>query len=188
MKAKIEISARHVHLCQEDLEKLFGENYELKNIKDLSQPGQFACEETVKIVGPKNSIEKVRVIGPCRPKTQVEISKTDGYFLGDVPPLRVSGNVIGSAPVTLVGPIGEVSLNQGLILAMRHVHMSEEQAEELELKDGQMISVKCSGERGLRFDNVAVRARRNFDLAFQIDTDEGNAAGVEKGDFGELEY
>lgn len=185
-KIKIEVSARHIHLCQEDLERLFGASYKLKKLKDLSQPGQFACEETVKIVGLKNFIDNVRVIGPCRERTQVEVSKTDGYFLGDVPPLRVSGNVVGSSPVKIIGPKKEIDLKEGMILAMRHIHVSDKEAEELGLKDGQMVKVKCLGERGLVFENVVVRVNPKFRLMFQVDTDEGNAAGIEGGDIGEL--
>ncbi len=186
MKIKIEVSARHIHLCQEDLEQLFGKVYELKKAKDLSQSGQYACEEVLKVVGPKNSIDEVRVIGPCRSRTQVEVSKTDGYFLGDIPPVRVSGDVIGSSPVKLIGPGGEINLKEGLIMSMRHVHISDEKAEELGLKNKQMVSVACSGDRDLIFNNVIVRVESEASLCFQVDTDEANAADVETGDVGEL--
>ena len=186
MKVKIEVSARHIHLCQEDMEKLFGEDYKLKKIKDLSQPGQYACKEVLRVVGLKNLIDDVRVIGPCRSRTQVEVSKTDGYFLGDVPPLRVSGDVVGSSPVKLVGPKGEVNLKEGMIVAMRHIHISDKEAEKLGLKDGQMVSMVCSGERGLVFNNVVVRAKKAYRLVFHVDTDEGNAGDVESGDSGIL--
>lgn len=186
MKIKIEVSARHIHLSQNDLDQLFGKDYKLTKKSDLSQEGEFACEETLKVVGPKSEIDNVRIIGPVRPKTQVEVSKTDGFMLGNIPPLRVSGDVIGSAPVKLVGPNGSVDLLEGMIIAMRHIHISEEQAEGLKLKNGQRVSVSCFGDRGLLFNNVVVRIKSNFNLFFQLDTDEANAAGVENGDVGEL--
>jgi len=186
MKIKIEISARHIHLNQEHLDQLFGKGYKLTKKADLSQEGEFACEETLQIVGPKNKIEMVRIIGPIRPKTQIEVSKTDGFMLGNIPPLRVSGDIVGSAPVKLIGPNGSVDLLEGMILAMRHIHISSNQAKELNLEDGQRVSVSCFGDRGLLFNNVVVRVRDNFQFFFQIDTDEANAAGVENGDIGEL--
>ncbi|MDD3887388.1 MAG: phosphate propanoyltransferase [Patescibacteria group bacterium] len=186
MKIKIEVSARHIHLSQEHLDSLFGKGHKLTKKADLSQEGEFACEETLQVVGPKNKIEKVRIIGPVRPRTQVEVSKTDGFMLGNIPPLRVSGDVVGSAPIKLIGPNGSVDLLEGLILAMRHIHISEKQAKELNLKDGQRVSVSCFGDRGLLFNNVVVRVKENFQFFFQIDTDEANSAGVENGDIGEL--
>ena len=186
MKIKIEVSARHVHLSQEDLETLFGKGYKLTMYKKLSQESDFAAKETVKIVGPKGAHEEVRVIGPVRSKTQVEISLTDGRIIGNIPPLRISGDVVGSAPVKLIGPKGEVDLLEGMITAMRHIHVSEKQAEELKLKHEQRVSIACFGDRGLLFNNVIVRVNPKFDFFFQLDTDEANAAGVENGDEGEL--
>lgn len=186
MKIPIEISARHIHLAHEDLDRLFGKDYKLKFLRKLSQADEFAAEETLVILGPKGKIENVRIIGPLRDKTQVEISRTDGYKLGDIPPLRVSGDVIGSSPVTLVGPKGKVDLKEGLICAKRHIHVSPEEAKKFGLKDKQLVSVKIFGTRNLIFQDVAVRVRPGFKLAFHIDTDEANAAWVEAGEEGEL--
>lgn len=185
-KVTIEVSARHVHLSKEDLYTLFGLGYTLTKRNDLSQPGQFAAEETVTLVGPKDKIEKVRILGPLRNKTQVEISKTDGYKLGISAPIRNSGDISGSAAGKLIGPKGEVDLEEGIIYAWRHIHASVEDAESLDLKDKDIISVKVEGERALTFGNVLVRVSPNFQLAFQIDTDEANAAGVVNGDEGIL--
>jgi len=186
MKIKIEVSARHIHLSQEHLDQLFGKDYKLTKKQGLSQEGEFACEETLKVVGPKLEIDHVRIIGPVRPRTQIEVSKTDGFMLGNIPPLRISGDVVGSAPVKLVGPKGFVDLLEGMIIAMRHIHISEEQAEGLKLKDGQRVSISCFGDRGLLFNSVVVRVNPKFDFYLQLDTDEANAAGVENGDVGEL--
>ncbi len=186
MKIKIEVSARHIHLSQEHLDQLFGKDHKLTKKLGLSQEGEFACEETLKVVGPKGKIENVRIIGPVRSKTQIEVSKTDGFMLGNIPPLCVSGDVVGSAPVKLVGPNGSVDLLEGMIIVMRHVHISIGKAKELNLENGQRVSVSCLGDRGLLFDNVVVRVKENFQFFFQIDTDEANAAGVENGDVGEL--
>lgn len=186
MKIPLEVSARHIHLCQKDLEILFGKNYKLKKIKDLSQPGQFAAQEVVTILGPKGKIERVRVLGPLRSKTQVEISKTDGFVLGVYPPLRVSGDLAGSTGIKISGPRGEVNLKEGLIVAWRHLHCSPQEAQKLEVKHGDLISIKVEGERGLIFNNIIVRVNKNFRLACQFDTDEANAGGVRQGDFGKL--
>ena len=185
-KVLIEVSARHIHLCQEDLEKLFGKDYELAKFKDLSQVGQFAAEETVKIVGPKAELSEVRLIGPCREYSQAEISKTDGYKIGIVPPVRTSGDIEGTPGVKVVGPAGELELKQGLICARRHIHISPAEAKEFGVKNMQKVSVKIFGERALTFNDVVVREYPNFRLSFQVDTDEGNAASVKTGDFGEM--
>ncbi|NQV29434.1 MAG: phosphate propanoyltransferase [Candidatus Marinimicrobia bacterium] len=185
-KVLIEISARHLHLRQEDLDKLFGEGYELTKFKDLSQVGQFAAEETVKIVGPKAELDEVRLIGPCRKYNQVEISKTDGYKIGVVPPVRTSSDIEGTPGVKIVGPAGEIDLEKGLICARRHIHISPAEAEEFGVKHLQKVSVKIFGERDMTFNDVVVRVDPDFRLSFQVDTDEGNAASVKSGDFGEL--
>lgn len=186
MKIKIEVSARHIHLSQEDLDVLFGKGYELKKIKELSQEGEFACEETLKVVGPKSQINDVRIIGPVRSRTQVEVSKTDGFVLGNVPPLRISGDVVGSAPIKLIGPKGELNLLEGMIIAMRHIHVSDKQAKDLGWKNLQRVSISCFGDRGLLFNNVVIRVKSNFQLFCQLDTDEANSAGVENGDIAEV--
>ena len=188
IKVPIEISARHAHLSREDLDDLFGEGYELKHAKELSQLGQFASKETIDIIGPKSVIKNIRIIGPCRPKTQIEISKTDGYALGDIPPIRVSGDVVGSPGVIVRGPRGEIRIKEGLIAALRHIHVSLVEAKEHGLVDRQRVSVEVKGRRALIFRDVIVRTNSNFRLSFQIDTDEGNAADVEMGDEGELVF
>jgi putative phosphotransacetylase len=180
IKTPIEVSARHVHLCREDLDKLFGEGYELKIKKELSQEGEFAAEEIVTLIGPKNKIEKLRVVGPVREKTQVELSCTDSFNLGIDAPLRLSGDVSGSAPAKIIGPVGEVELKEGVIIAKRHFHLNPKEAEELNLKNNDLIKIKVVGERGLVFDNIAVRVKSNFKKSVHLDTDEANAAGLGK--------
>jgi propanediol utilization protein len=186
IKILIEVSARHVHLSQKDLEILFGKGKKLTKLKNLSQPGQFAAKETVDLIGSKGMIKNVRIIGPCRHESQVEVSKTDGYKLGDIPPIRVSGDIIGTPGILLRGPKGEKKLERGLICAMRHIHMSPQEAASLGISDKQMVSVEIFGKRALVYKNVIVRVDPNFRLAFQIDTDEANAGDVETGDIGEL--
>jgi putative phosphotransacetylase len=185
-KLPVEISARHIHLTQENVEKLFGEGYKLKNLKELSQPGQFAANETVDVVGPKGELKNVRVIGPCRLFSQVEVSMTEGRKLGDIPPVRVSGDIVGTPGILVRGPKGEVKLDKGLICALRHIHMSPEEGESFGLKAKQRVSVEIFGSRALIFKDVIVRIHPKFSLSFQIDTDEGNAADVGLGDWGKL--
>lgn len=181
IKVPIEISARHVHLSEKDLERLFGEGYELTATKALSQRGQFAARETVTLGTPKDMIINVRLVGPVRKQSQVEISRTDALKLGLNPPLRVSGGAEDSPGITLIDPEGQrLDLNEGVIIAQRHIHASPEDAKEHKLKDGDRVSVKVGGERGLTFDNVAVRVDPTFVWSFHIDTDEANAAGVGK--------
>jgi putative phosphotransacetylase len=177
---KVEVSARHVHLTTRDLEKLFGEGYELTSEKELSQPGMFASTDTVTLVGPKNKIENVRVLGPCRNYTQIEVSKTDSYTLGATAPLRLSGKVIGSGEIKLIGAKGELELTDGLIVAKRHVHLSTEQANEYGLSNGQNVKVELEGPRNLIFNEVEVRVDDDFDEVVHLDTDEANAAGQDK--------
>lgn len=180
MKVLTEISARHIHLAQADLEKLFGEGYELTPVNALSQPGEFSAQETLTVVGSKRNLEKVRIIGPIRKQTQIEISKTDSYFLGMEVPLRISGDLEGTPGVTLIGPRGQVKLNQGVIVAKRHLHIQTQDAEIARLKTGDVIKLKIEGERGLVFDNIAVRVNDNYATSVHLDTDEGNAAGINK--------
>ncbi|MBO8137391.1 MAG: phosphate propanoyltransferase [Desulfotomaculum sp.] len=176
------ISNRHVHLSEEHIEKLFGPGYQLTKLKDLSQPGQYACEETVMLVGPKGVIEKVRVLGPARKQSQVEITVTDSFKLGVKAPLRDSGDLEGSAPITLVGPKGTLSLEEGAIIAARHIHMHTSEAEELGLKDGDKVSVRAKGPRGIIFGDVLIRVSDKFKLEMHVDTDEANAVGLRNGD------
>jgi putative phosphotransacetylase len=176
----IEISARHVHLTKEHLEMLFGNGYELKKFKELSQPGQFAAEETVKLTGPHGLMEKVRLIGPCRDHSQVELSMTDARNLGIDPPVRESSKISGSASLKISGPNGEVDLTEGAIIAQRHIHLDPETAEEYGLKSGDIVSVKIEGPRSLTFGEVVIRIDPSFKPAMHIDTDEANAAGINK--------
>ena len=178
------VSARHIHLSREHIEMLFGRGYQLSKRQEL-MGGQFAAEETVTIAG-RAAIENVRVLGPERKQTQVEISATDAIKLGICPPLRESGDLAGSAPITVVGPKGAVYLNEGCIVAARHVHMPPSEAVRLGLEDGAVVSVKTEGQRGLVFDNVKIRVDPTFTLEMHIDTDEANACGVKTGDFAKI--
>ena len=172
----VETSARHVHLSQADIETLFGAGHQLTVKKMLSQPGQFACEERVDVVGPKNTIKNVSVLGPARKASQVEVSLTDARTLGISVPVRESGDLAGSAPVKLVGPAGEVELTEGAIAAQRHVHLTPETAEKLGLKDKEIVMTKLDTPRSLIFDDVVIRVNPTFADAMHIDTDESNAA------------
>lgn len=181
-RVPIGISARHVHLCQADLEKLFGPGYTLTPTKPLSQPGQFACAETVEVHGPKGSFPKVRILGPVRRRTQIEIARSDAFVLGLDPPVRDSGELDGTPGVRLVGPAGEVELAQGVIVAQRHLHLQTAEAEQLGLKDKDLIRVRIDGVRALIFENVLVRVGPQYAMDLHLDTDEANAAGAKNGD------
>ena len=172
----VEVSARHVHLTQEDVEKLFGAGKQLTYVRDLSQPGQFVCEERVEIVGPKRSIANVVILGPVRPASQVEVSMTDCFTLGVVGPVRESGDLEGSAPIKLKGPAGEVDLPQGLIVAKRHIHMTPEDAQRLGVEDKEIVQVKVQTDRPVIFGDCVVRVSPKFALAMHVDTDEANAS------------
>lgn len=172
------VSNRHVHLSQVDFNCLFGEGYQMSKMKDLSQPGQYACKETVTICGPKGAIEKVRILGPARSKTQVEVLAGDCFKLGVVSQIRLSGDLHGTPGVTLVGPKGSVQITEGLVIAQRHIHMSCEDAKRLGVKDGQVVSVEVKGQRGGIFDNVAIRANDSSVLEFHVDTEEANAMNL----------
>ncbi|HHV43049.1 MAG TPA: phosphate propanoyltransferase [Firmicutes bacterium] len=185
-KVQIGVSNRHIHLSKEDLATLFGEGHELTKIKDLSQPGQFATDEKVIIVGPKGAITGVRVLGPVRKATQVEISRTDSFALGVRPPIRDSGDLEGSPGIVVVGPKGSVQLTKGVIIAKRHIHMTPEDAANFGVVDKQIVSVKIPGERALIFDEVLIRVRDDFYLELHLDTDEANAAAVGNGDWAEV--
>ncbi|MBQ8840838.1 MAG: phosphate propanoyltransferase [Clostridia bacterium] len=181
-KVLVETSARHVHLTQEHIEILFGAGYQLTPIKDLSQPGQFACAERVTVVGPKKAIERVSILGPARKASQVEVSFTDARTLGVSAPVRESGDVAGSAGCKLVGPCGEVELSEGVIVAKRHIHFTPEEAQEAGVSDKEIVQLKITSERTTIFDDVVVRVHPNFKGAMHIDTDEANAAQA----FGEV--
>ena len=178
----IGVSARHIHLTQEHVEVLFGKGYQLTKRKEL-MGGQFASNETVTIVGIKlRAIENVRVLGPVRKQTQVEISATDAIKLGVKAPIRESGNIAGSAPIAVVGPKGALYLNEGCIIAMRHIHMSPRDAMAAGVHDGDIVSVKADNERGTIFNHVKIRVDDSFTLEMHIDTDEANAAKIATGD------
>lgn len=169
------ISNRHIHLSQEDLNTLFGAGYELNKIKDLKQPGQYAAKEVVTIAGPKGSIQNVRILGPVRGATQVEISQTDCFSLGIKCPVRESGDIKGSGSVCVIGPKGSVILKENVIIAKRHIHMNENDAKTLNVQNGQLVNVITSGERRAIFTDVLVRVDKNFELECHLDTDEANA-------------
>ena len=175
-KVLVETSARHVHLSAEDIETLFGKGATLTEKKELSQPGQYACEERVKLVGPKKEIANVIILGPARPATQVEISFTDARTLGVTAPVRESGDVAGTPGVKLVGPAGEVDLAEGVIIAKRHIHLTPEAAEQFNVQDKEIVKVKIDSERTTIFDDVVIRVSPKFAPAMHIDTDEANAA------------
>lgn len=173
----VETSARHLHVTKEDLKTLFGEDAKLTNRKDLSQPGQFASDQRVTIVGPKNELKNVSILGPERNATQVEISRTDSFSVGIPAPIRESGDVKGSEGCTIIGPAGKVELKEGVIIAKRHIHMTPKDAENFNVKDGQIVAVKVSTEeRSTIYDDVVIRVSPSYALAMHIDTDESNAA------------
>lgn len=176
----VEISARHVHVSQEDLETLFGKGYELTVKKELSQPGQFACEERVKVIGAKGEFPAVSILGPVRKETQVEVSLTDARSIGVQAPVRESGDLEGSGACKLVGPAGEVELEKGVIAAKRHIHATTADAEKMGLENGEIVSVEIptANGRNLTFGDVVVRVSDSYALAMHIDTDEANAAGM----------
>ncbi|HHY63291.1 MAG: phosphate propanoyltransferase [Bacillota bacterium] len=176
------VSNRHLHLSRADLDTLFGEGYELTVRKDLSQRGQYASEETVDVVGPKGTISRVRVLGPVRKRTQVEISRTDSFKLGVQPPVRDSGDLDGSPGIKLIGPKAEITIPVGVIVAKRHIHMTPEEAERIGLKDKDIVMTKVNGARALIFDEVLVRVDDSYTWEFHIDTDEANAACLGNGD------
>ncbi|NCB42654.1 MAG: phosphate propanoyltransferase [Clostridia bacterium] len=172
------ISNKHLHLSKEDLEALFGPGYELHPTKDLKQPGQYAAEEKVDLVGPKGVLKGVRVLGPVRGETQVELAFTDARALGINVPVKESGKLEDTPGIKLVGPLGEVEIKKGAIAALRHIHLSGEQAIEAGVVDKQIVNVKVPGERGLIFENVLVRAGDAYEKEIHLDTDEANAAGL----------
>jgi len=183
----VETSARHIHVTEEHLEILFGKGAKLTNKKDLSQPGQYACEEKLTVVGPKKSLAGVTILGPTRPATQVEISLTDARTLGINAPIRESGDVAGSGACKLIGPAGEVEISEGVIVAKRHIHTTPADAAELGVKDKEVVSVKIdTDERSLIFGDVVVRVSEKFSTAMHIDTDESNAAACSGQVFGTI--
>ncbi|HHV63869.1 MAG TPA: phosphate propanoyltransferase [Peptococcaceae bacterium] len=184
----IGVSNRHLHLSLEDIEALFGEGYTLSKKKDLSQPGQFACEETVTIVGPKGSIGGVRILGPARKESQVELALTDAFKLGLQIPVRDSGNLENTPGIEIINGDRKISLKRGVIAAMRHIHLSVEDAQKYGLKDKDIVKVSVDSPRGGEFNNVLVRVSPNYALDFHIDTDEANAFGLRNGDIATVIY
>lgn len=180
------VSARHIHLSAAAVEQLFGKGYELTEAKPLSQPGQYAANETVEVIGSKGAFPKVRILGPVRKDTQLEVSRTDAFALGVNPPVRESGDIAGSAGITLRGPAGELVLKEGVIVAARHIHFHTSDAERLGIADKQLLKVRFGGERGVVFEQVIARVSPSFALDMHIDTDEANAAGIKNGDQAEI--
>lgn len=187
MNILVETSARHVHVTEADLETLFGKGYQLTVKKELSQPGQYASNERVTVVGPKKELANVSILGPCRSATQVELSMTDARSIGIVAPVRESGDVAGSAGCKLVGPAGEVEIGEGVIIAKRHIHMTPADAEKYGVTNGQIVSVKIDTDgRSLTFGDTVVRVSEKYALAMHIDTDEANAAAISGSAMGEI--
>lgn len=186
MRVPIGVSNRHVHLSDADVAVLFGPNYQFKKLKDLSQPGKYACEETVSLSWPKGKIDGLRILWPARKHTQVEILASDCYKLGIQAPVRVSGDLVGTAGATLYGPVWSIILTSWVVVAQRHLHISLTEARASNLTDWQIVSINVPGIRPLVFQNVFVRAGEDSALDFHIDTDEGNAAGVTTGMYGYL--
>lgn len=177
-KIIVETSARHVHIDRKSMDILFGNDSELTVVRELSQPGQYLTAERVDVVGPKRTLEKTAILGPLRSQTQIEISMTDCFYLGESAPVRESGILSGSSGIKLVGPKGEVELSEGLIVAKRHIHMTPDDAVKLGVEDKQIVEVAIDAVRPLTFGDVVVRVSEGYTLAMHIDTDEANAAGI----------
>lgn len=182
----IAVSARHCHLSKSDLEALFGEGYELTKKADLSQPGQFAANETITIVGPRGSLEKVRILGPARNMTQVEVSQSDSIKLGVKTPLRESGDIKDSAPITLVGPKGSLYKKEGLIIAQAHIHLTPEDADRFNVENGEYVKVEVNGDRPVTLGKVLIRVSPRYKLEMHVDTDEANAGFITGKTMGKL--
>jgi len=185
-KVAVGISNKHVHLSEADLAALFGTGHKLTIKKDLKQPGQYAAEEQVDVVGPKGTIKSVRILGPTRKETQVELAETDARGIGLALPVRESGKLDGTPGLKLVGPAGEVNLPKGGIIALRHIHLSPADAEKAGVKDQDWVTVKAPGKRPVIFEDVLIRAVDGFICEMHVDTDEGNAAGIANGDMMEI--
>ena len=182
----IEGSGRHVHLCRQDIERLFGEGYELTKVKELSQPGQFACQERVNLVGPKGMLTNVVILGPEREHSQVEVSLTDARLLGVKAPTRESGDLKGSAGIIIVNKDRHIALEEACIVAKRHVHVEEADAARLGVTNGQIVKVKTHTDRPLIFDDVVIRVSPKYQTFMHIDFDEANACDLKNGDLGEI--
>ena len=184
MRVPIGISVRHVHLTKEHLELLFGKDYNLEILKELSQVGEYASVETISIKGPKGTIDRVRVLGPTRNYTQVEVSKTDAYKLGLNPPVRESGDIKDSSPIILVGPSGEIELSEGCIIATRHIHITPNEVKKMGLENVTKVSLLVGGIKGGIMHNVSLKVAEAHTLECHLDTDDGNAFLINQGDFG----
>jgi putative phosphotransacetylase len=182
----IAASNRHIHLSAGHVERLFGKGYQLNKLKDLSQPNQYAAKETVTLIGPKGKIQNVRVLGPARGSTQVEVSLFDGFTLGVKPPIRNSGDIKDSESITIQGPRGQITVNEGLICAARHIHMHTIDGDSYGVSDGDLVQVKVDGPRGVIFSNVLIRISPKYKLEMHIDIDEANAASIKNGQIGEI--
>jgi acetate kinase len=182
----VEVSAHHIHLSREHVDALFGPGYELTHWADLSQPGQFACEETLGLIGPRGRVERVRILGPLRSQTQIEIAMTEEFRLGVKAPIRASGDLEGSPGITLEGPKDVLDIPQGVICSVRHIHMSPADALSFGVKDRDICMIRVEGERTLIYGDVLVRVNPDYRLAMHIDTDEANAANISNGMVGHL--
>ncbi|ERK31695.1 propanediol utilization phosphotransacylase [Clostridium intestinale URNW] len=182
-KIPIGVSNRHIHVSQKDLDKLFGEGYNLTKKGDLKQPGQFAANETVTIRGPKGEFENVRILGPVREESQVEISMTDSFRLGVRPPIKESGQLENTPGLEIIGPKGTVEIPQGTIIALRHIHMTPEQAVKIGVKDKDVVEVETFGERQGVLGNVLIRVSDKYSLEMHVDVDEANACSLKNNDF-----
>lgn len=180
-QVSVGISVRHIHLSREDVDRLFGRNYQLTPKKQLSQPGQYACEECLDVIGPKGELKKVRILGPERKATQIELAQTDCRNIGITAPVRSSGDTAGTPGVTLRGPLGEVTVPEGVIIADRHLHMSSQEAAAFGLQDGDHVSIRIDGQKPGVLGNVLVRAGNGHSLDLHIDTDDGNAFLLKQG-------
>ncbi|NQX69026.1 phosphate propanoyltransferase [Paenibacillus alba] len=182
----IGVSNRHIHLSPEAVERLFGSKDALTQMKELSQPGQFACNETVTLIGPKGTIERVRILGPARGETQVEISLFDGFTLGVNPPIRDSGDIEGTPGIIIQGPRGQLRISKGVIAAARHIHMHTSDAQLFGVNNGDRVKIQVDGPRGMILDNVLIRVSEKYRLEMHIDLDEANAGHVRNGQTGIL--
>lgn len=183
LMVEVEASGRHVHLKSQDVEALFGKGHKLKPVRDLSQPGQFVCEERVVLIGPKGTLQNVVVLGPERKESQVEISMTDSLALGIKAPVRLSGDISNTPGITIAHGDNQVKLEKGVIVAKRHMHTTPEDAERLGVKDGEILKIKVYGSRPVIFEDTIVRVNKDFQTYVHIDYDESNACGFEKGTF-----
>lgn len=182
-KVSVGVSNRHIHVSEKDLDKLFGKGYLLTKKSDLKQPGQFAANETVTLRGPRGEFENVRILGPVRNESQVEISLTDSFRLGIKPPIRESGELKNTPGIELIGPNGSVNISQGTIVALRHIHMTPYKAKELGLKDKDIVEVETLGERKSILGNVLIRVSESYSLEMHIDIDEANSCALKNNDY-----